>query len=32
VTGDPEQRDAAEAYLTSLGIQVDPVLGDIVEG
>jgi hypothetical protein len=32
LTGDPEQLDAAQAYLESLGIEVDPVLGDIVEG
>jgi hypothetical protein len=32
MTGEPEQLDQAEAYLTSLDIQVDPVLGDIVEG
>jgi L-aspartate semialdehyde sulfurtransferase ferredoxin len=32
MTGEPAQLDAAEAYLASLGIEVDPVLGDIVEG
>ncbi len=32
MTGEPDQLDAAEAYLTSLGIEVDPVIGDIVEG
>jgi ABC-type methionine transport system ATPase subunit len=32
MTGEPDQLDAAETYLSSLGIQVDPVLGDIVEG
>jgi ABC-type methionine transport system ATPase subunit len=32
LTGDPEQLDAAQAYLESLGIEVDPVLGDIIEG
>jgi ABC-type methionine transport system ATPase subunit len=32
MTGEPDQLDAAEEYLTSLGIEVDPVLGDIVEG
>ena len=30
--GEPEQLDAAEEYLESLGIEVDPILGDIVEG
>jgi L-aspartate semialdehyde sulfurtransferase ferredoxin len=32
MSGEPEQLDRAEEYLKSLGIQVDPVLGDIVEG
>jgi hypothetical protein len=32
MVGEPDQLDAAETYLTSLGIQVSPVLGDIVEG
>ena len=32
MTGEPEQLDAAEAYLTSLGIEVDPLPGDVVEG
>ena len=32
MTGDPDQLDAAEAYLRSLGIEVDPAMGDIVEG
>jgi len=32
MTGEPAQLDAGEAYLRSLGIEVDPILGDIVEG
>ena len=32
LTGEPEQLDAAERYLESLGIEVDTVLGDIDEG
>ncbi len=32
MTGEPEQLDAAVAYLESLDIQVDLVPGDIVEG
>ena len=32
MSGEPDQLDAAEQYLESLGIEVDPILGDIVEG
>ncbi len=32
MTGEPEQLDAAEAYLTSLGIEVDPVAGTSSKG
>jgi len=32
MSGEPDQLDAAEDYLTALGIEVDPVVGDIVEG
>lgn len=32
MTGKAEQLDAAEAYLRSLGVEVSPILGDIVEG
>lgn len=32
MTGEPAALDEAVQYLTSLGIEVAPVLGDIVEG
>jgi L-aspartate semialdehyde sulfurtransferase ferredoxin len=32
MSGEPAQLDAAERYLVGLGIQVDQVPGDIVEG
>ena len=32
MSGEPQDLEAAEDYLTSLGIEVDPVVGDIVEG